>query len=74
MLEKISAEALQLPKDERIALADRLVASVEAVGDEDVQAAWDAEIRERIRKYDSGETQSLPLAEVLAEFDKRPKR
>ena len=34
---------------------------------EDIDAAWEAEINERVRQYKAGETQSFDGEEVLAE-------
>jgi putative addiction module component (TIGR02574 family) len=70
-LEDVAADALLLPKDQRFALALRILSSVEPEVDEGVEAAWDAEIRERIRRYDSGETTGVPGQEVFAELDRR---
>ncbi len=36
-----------------------------------IDDAWTEEIRERIRKFDSGETKGIPGAEVFAEVDRR---
>ena len=54
--------------DERFTLAHRLLESVDA--ETECSAEWDAEIRERIRRYDSGETRGIPGAEVFAEADR----
>ena len=37
----------------------------------EVEAAWDLEVRERIRRYDAGETKSIPATKVFEELDKR---
>ena len=73
-LESLASEALLLPKDQRLTLAHRILASVEPELDTDTEAAWDLEIRERIRRYDSGLEAGVPGPEVFAELDKRLKR
>jgi putative addiction module component (TIGR02574 family) len=63
--------AIELPPDQRFALAQRILASMEPENSEGIDEAWTAEIRERIRKFDSGEIQGIPGAEVFAEIDRR---
>jgi len=65
-LENIASEALLLPEEQRFTLAHRILSSVEPEMDLQVEAAWDAEIRERIRRYDTGQTAGLSGHEVLA--------
>jgi hypothetical protein len=48
-------------------------ASVEPAANAAVAAAWEAEIQERIRKYDSGESVAIPGEDVFAEVDSSSK-
>ncbi|HXP61797.1 MAG TPA: addiction module protein [Dongiaceae bacterium] len=73
-LEDVAADALLLPEDQRFALALRILSSVEPKADAGVEAAWDAEIRERIRRFDSGGTIAVAGHEVFAELDRRLRR
>ena len=73
-LDTIASEALLLPKDQRFTLAHRILASVEPEMPDDVEAAWDLEIRERIGRYDGGRTVTVSGQRVFAELDKRLKR
>jgi hypothetical protein len=73
-LENIASEALLLPKDQRFTLAHRILSSVEPEMEANVEAAWDLEIRERIRRYDAGQTPGLAGREVFAELDKKLKQ
>jgi len=69
-VDQLASEALLLPEDQRFSLANRILASVEPGEDtSSVDAAWDAEIRERIAHYDAGLTPALPGAQVLSELD-----
>jgi hypothetical protein len=72
-VEAITSEALLLPKDQRLTLAHRILASVEPEVYPGVEAAWDQEIRERITKYDAGLTGSLPADMVLKDIADRLK-
>jgi putative addiction module component (TIGR02574 family) len=73
-VETIASEALLLPNDQRLVLAHRILSSVEPVPDAEVEAAWDAEIQERVRRYDAGLTHGVPGLQVFAELDKKLKR
>jgi putative addiction module component (TIGR02574 family) len=70
-LEDIESEALLLPRDQRFTLAHRILSSIEPDMKAEAEAAWDMEIRERIRKYDAGLTSGVPGQEVFAELDKK---
>ena len=63
--------AIELPPDQRLSLAHRILASVEPDGGPAIDAAWESEIRERIRKYDAGETQGMAASAVFGELDRR---
>jgi hypothetical protein len=67
----IAMEALNLPKDQRLTLAHRILTSVEPVPGQAVAAAWEREIRERIRRYDAGLTKDVSAAQVFAELDEK---
>ncbi len=51
-LNDLEAEAMKLSRDDRVRLADRLLASV--YGDRDMDEAWFAEIERRIAALDAG--------------------
>lgn len=70
-LERLEAEALELPARERARLAHRLIASLDAVdtAEEDpaeVERAWEEEIHRRLQEYRSGAVQPVPASEVFA--------
>ena len=64
--EQIAAEAMRLTAEQRADLADKLWISVNTP--EAVAAAWDAEIERRIAQIDSGEVETIPFEEVMAEL------
>jgi putative addiction module component (TIGR02574 family) len=67
LVEELSRKALSLSPEERIQLAENLLATVQEV-DEEVEAAWDEEIRRRIAEIDSGTAKLILAEEVFAEL------
>jgi putative addiction module component (TIGR02574 family) len=61
---KLLEQALALSVEEQEALADSLISSLGGKVDEDVEAAWQAEIEKRIADLDSGRAKAIPWAEV----------
>jgi len=72
-VETITSEALHLSQDQRLTLAHRILASVEPAPDAQVESEWEAEIQERIRKYDAGLSIGIPSSQVFAELDEKLK-
>jgi len=70
-VDQILEDALQLPNEQKLTLAHRILELTDADTDRDVSQLWDAEIRERIGRYDRGETRSRPLGDVLADLDRK---
>ncbi len=62
--ERLLDEALQLSDSERAELAVRLIQSLDAEGDSDVDATWAAEIERRCAALDSGEAVTSDWSEV----------
>jgi hypothetical protein len=73
-LETLAAEAMDLPSDQRFALAHRILTSVEPEVSQEVDAAWDAEIRDRIQRLDRGDVRLVPAPEAFAEMERRLRR
>ena len=73
-LAEITQDALRLPYDEQLRLARTLLESSEAIGQTDVDGAWEEEIERRIKKIEAGLGKSRPFAEVVAEIDRRLER
>ena len=57
-------DAMQLPDNERAALAARLMESLEPDTDQDAQAAWNAEIQRRLEELDNGQVTPAPWSEA----------
>jgi putative addiction module component (TIGR02574 family) len=62
-LSQIEADALQLPPEDRVRLADHLLASV--AGESDVDDAWAEEIERRLAEAESG-TPFVPVDDAVA--------
>lgn len=63
----ISAQALQLPPNERVALVERILDSLDEP-DRSLDALWNQEAQDRLAAYRSGELQSVGLADVIAKY------
>jgi putative addiction module component (TIGR02574 family) len=68
-LEEVTRDAMDLSPHERLALVEVLLQSGEA--DPETEAAWDAEIRDRIRAIDEGRVTGIAYADVMREAEKR---
>jgi hypothetical protein len=70
-LEELTKEAMDLPPRQRLALASVLLESAEAAFDPEAEAAWDSEIRNRIREIDEGRLIGVAYADVMQEAERR---
>ncbi len=66
LVDELSRKARALPPEDRVRLAEELLATVQEV-DSEVEQAWDVEIRRRIAEIDSGSAKLVPAEEVFAE-------
>jgi len=64
LAEQVYSEILELPIEDKIHLADKLLYELTPVSDT-VTQAWILESEQRIRKYRSGSTKSIDGEEVL---------
>ena len=63
-LDQITKDAMELPSRQKLALAAFLIEAADAAGDEEAEAAWDSEIRDRIRGIDEGHIIGVAYEEV----------
>src|SRR5262249_43953774 len=63
-IDEIFEAARRLTTDERVALADRLLATVSPEEQAEIDAAWAEEIERRIAAYERGEVKTIPVEEV----------
>jgi len=66
LIDELASKARALPPADRVRLAEDLLATVQET-DEEVEAAWDDEIRRRIAEIDAGTAKLIPSEEVFAE-------
>jgi hypothetical protein len=70
-LEELAKAAMDLPPRQRLELASLLLESADAISDPDAEAAWDSEIRDRIRAIDEGRATSVAYEDVMREAQRR---
>lgn len=65
--EALSAQAVQLPPDERMALVERILDSLDEP-DPSLDALWAKEADDRLAAYRRGEIRAAALSEVVAKY------
>jgi len=65
-VEELSRKALSLAPEDRVGLAEALLASVQEI-DVEGEAAWDGETKRRIVEIENGTAKLIPAEEVFAE-------
>ncbi|KAI5915422.1 addiction module protein [Thauera sp. 2A1] len=63
-LERIAAEAMNLPAADRWRLVERLMSSLES--DDEIARAWAEEVERRIDAFERGDTSATPVDDVIA--------
>ena len=66
-IDKITQEALALPKDLKIQLVEQLMESLESNIDEQIQSAWIGEVKQRRDEIIKGMVEVIPGDEALAQ-------
>lgn len=72
LIQELSRRAKELTPDERVQLAEEILASIHEA-DEEIDAAWDAEVRRRVAEIESGAAELIPAEEVFARLRRLPK-
>jgi putative addiction module component (TIGR02574 family) len=72
LLADLEKEARRLPADERARLAEVLLESLQGAALADVNAAWDAEIAQRVAAFERGELETHLAEDVFAEAHRLP--
>jgi putative addiction module component (TIGR02574 family) len=70
-LEQVTKEAMDLPPRQRLALAEFLLESADTAADPEAEAAWDSEIRDRIRAIDEGRVVGVSYGDVMRSAEER---
>lgn len=63
--------ALKMPENDRAAIAERLLSSLDARPDSNVEEAWQQEIQRRLSEIDRGEVECVPWEEVRSRMGKK---
>jgi putative addiction module component (TIGR02574 family) len=66
--EKIAAEVMALPEQDRACLARQLIASLDDTVDADAEAQWNEVIDRRSREMAEGRVDARPEAEVMGDI------
>ena len=61
----------KLTESERLQIVEELLASLEPVADDDVDAAWTAEVERRSREIKEGTVRPIPWEEVKSRARRR---
>jgi putative addiction module component (TIGR02574 family) len=67
--DELLTDALRLPVNERAEMAQELLRSLDGEPEEDVEAAWMAEIRRRLDEVRAGRAKTLSAEESLRRVD-----
>ena len=70
---QILKDALSLPPTERVALVERLLASLDSPVHEHVDVLWGQEAEDRIEAFERGEIPTIAATDVFDEIGKRRK-
>lgn len=65
--ETLSAQAVQLPPEERMALVERILDSLDEP-DASLDALWANEADDRLAAYRRGEIRAVALSDVIAKY------
>ena len=71
-LKEVFQDAVQLPEQDRAALAGLLIETLDPVSEPDVEAAWSEEIKRRLAEVDAGTVELISWEEVRAELFAQP--
>ena len=70
-LDEIERDAIALAPEERAALAERLLATLDDGEDADAEEAWLAEAERRYQEYRAGRLKAAPADQAFAEARRR---
>ena len=66
--EEVLVDALELPTDERLAVAQELLASAMTAEEREIEEAWLVEAERRLADFEAGRTQAIPGDQVFREL------
>ena len=72
-LKEVERDAMQLSRQERAVLAERLLATLEPEDDTDVEGLWLQEAERRYQEYRAGRITSKPAGQVFKDTKSQQK-
>lgn len=63
---ELAKRGIGLSPEDRVRLAELLLASLDEEPTSDIEVAWDEEIKRRLAAYDRGEVKAIDAEEVFA--------
>jgi len=73
-VDQLYQEAARLPEDQKLTLANRILASSEPAVNDEAEQEWDVAIRDRIRRYDEGAARTRQAGDVFMDLDRKLKK
>ena len=70
-IEKITEEVVELSRDERLALMRLLLDLDQPSKGDEIEKAWDQEIRARVKAVDEGRVAGIPYEQIKQELTSR---
>ncbi len=70
-IEEISKEIAELPRDQRLALLGLLLDLERSATSDEIDRAWDEEIRARVKAVDEGRALGIPYEQIRKEMADR---
>ena len=67
-IEEITKEVVELPRHQRLALVRLLLDLDQPGSSDDIEQAWEAEIRARVRAIDEGRATGIPYEQIKQEM------
>jgi putative addiction module component (TIGR02574 family) len=72
-LNELETEALRLDPKSRALLAERLLGSLDALSEAEIEKLWLDEAERREQEWDAGKVEGIPADQVLRELRSSPK-
>ena len=69
--DRVIDDILSLPADQRMNLADRILASLNSTVDPEFDALWAIEAEHRVQEIESGKVDLIPGEEVFARIHRK---
>jgi putative addiction module component (TIGR02574 family) len=73
-IQKLESEVLSLPEEQRLALANRILASIDVFDSQNFEAAWTEEIQKRMQEYERDTSKGLSAKSVFEKLDEHLKK